>query len=56
MNNAFVTRSGNGRARTNAYIEGGIADVEADIFDRGLCLPSDLNMTAEEQAGVIEIV
>ncbi len=31
-------------------------DVGADIFDRGLCLPSDLNMTEAEQKGVIEIV
>ena len=46
----------NGRARTSAYIAGGIVDVGADIFDRGICLPSDLNMTAEEQAGVIEII
>lgn len=56
MNNAFIIKDGSGRARTNAYIEGSIVDVGADIFDRGLCLPSDLNMTAEEQAGVIEIV
>ncbi len=56
MNNAFVSKDGNGRASTNAYIDGGIADVGADIFDRGLCLPSDLNMSEEEQAGVIEIV
>ena len=52
----FVTRSGSGRAKTNAYIAGGVADVGADIFDRGLCLPSDNKMTAEEQAKVIEIV
>jgi len=32
------------------------ADVGADIFDRGLCLPSDIKMTAEEQDRVIEIV
>ena len=56
INNPFITRAGNGRARTNAYIEGGILDVGADIFDRGLCLPSDINMTEKEQAGVIEIV
>lgn len=55
-NNPFIIRDGNGRARTNAYIPGGIADVGADIFDRGLCLPTDLNMTEEEQAGVIEII
>ncbi len=32
------------------------ADVGADIFDRGLCLPSDIKMTVEEQERVIEIV
>ena len=53
---AFVTADGNGRARTNAYIAGGCADVGADIFHRGLCLPSDNKMTAEEQDVIIEIV
>ena len=54
--NPFVTAEGNGRARSNAYIAGGIEDVGVDIFDRGLCLPSDNKMTAEEQDQVIEIV
>ena len=52
----FVTADGDGRARTNAYIAGGCADVGADIFERGLCLPSDNKMTPEEQAVIIEIV
>ena len=54
--NAFITREGNGRARTNAYIAGSGADVGADIFARGLCLPSDNKMTPEEQDMIIEIV
>ena len=61
--NGFITREGNGRGRTNAYIAGGAAgkdgkplDVGMDIFQRGLCLPSDNKMTAEEQEQVIEIV
>ena len=54
--NGFITREGNGRAKTNAYIAGGGIDVGMDIFDRGLCLPSDIKMTAEEQAKVIEII
>ena len=54
--NGFVTANGNGRARTNAYIEGGCQDVGADIFHRGLCLPSDIKMTTEEQDIVIEMV
>ena len=47
--NPFVVRDGNGRARSNAYIAGGVADVGMDIFTRGLCLPSDNKMTVEEQ-------
>ena len=52
----FVTREGSGRCKTNAYIAGGCVDVGADIFERGLCLPSDINMTEEEQNKIIEIV
>ena len=54
--NGFVTREGSGRARTNAYIEGQAADVGMDIFDRGLCLPSDNKMTAEEQDRIIAVI
>ncbi len=52
----FVTREGDGRGRTNAYIAGRGVDVGADIFHRGLCLPSDIKMSPEEQGRVIEIV
>ena len=54
--NPFVVRDGNGRAGTNAYIDGGVEDVGADIFDRGLCLPSDNKMTEEQQNTIIEII
>ena len=61
--NGFVTREGNGRAKTNAYISGGAKgadgkplDVGMDIFHRGLCLPSDNKMTAEEQDVIIELI
>ena len=61
--NGFVTREGDGRAKTNAYISGGAVgkdgmplDVGMDLFHRGLCLPSDNKMTVEEQDVVIEIV
>lgn len=54
--NGFITASGNGRARTNAYIDGGVADIGMDIFSRGLCLPSDNKMTAEQQDRIIDIV
>jgi len=52
----FITCDGSGRCKTNAYILGGSVDVGADIFERGLCLPSDNKMTVEEQAAVIEII
>lgn len=52
----FVTREGNGRGRTNAYIPGIAIDVGADIFQRGLCLPSDIKMTEEEQDIIIQII
>lgn len=61
--NGFVNREGNGRAKTNAYSESGAIgrdgrplDVGMDIFQRGLCLPSDNKMTEKEQRRVIEIV
>ena len=54
--NPFITVEGNGRARSNAYIEGGGIDVGADIFRRGLCLPSDNKMTPEQQDIVIDII
>ncbi len=53
---AFITAEGSGRGRSNAYIAGSGADVGADIFDRGLCLPSDNKMTPEQQDRIIEIV
>ncbi len=53
----FVTANGTGRARSNAYIkETGMVDIGADIFERGLCLPSDNKMTAEQQKVIIDII
>lgn len=54
--NAFVTIEGNGRAKTNAYINSRGIDVGADLFRRGLCLPSDIKMSEEEQEKIIEII
>ena len=54
--NPFVTRDGDGRARTNAYIAGGVEDVGADIFNRGLCLPSDNKMTPSQQDEIIRVI
>lgn len=45
-NNVFVTRKENE----------GKHDVGKDIFQRGLCLPSDNKMTEEQQRTIIEIV
>lgn len=54
--NGFVTRQGNGRATSNAYIPGQVQDVGMDIFQRGLCLPSDIKMTGEQQETIIEVI
>ena len=61
--NGFVTRDGNGRAVTNAYIAGGATgkdgnplDIGMDIFHRGLCLPSDNKMTEDQQNRIIEVI
>lgn len=53
----YITATGNGRARSNAYIEEKkISDVGTDLFERGLCLPSDNKMTPTEQEVVIELI
>lgn len=54
--NGFITPSGEGRAKANAYIAGGVEDVGADIFERGLCLPSDNKMTKEQQEQIIKVI
>lgn len=54
--NPFIVRDGSGRARTNAYIAGGCEDVGKDVFNRGLCLPSDNKMTKEEQDRIIDVI
>ena len=54
--NPFVTKTGSGRAQTNAYISGECKIINEDIFDRGLCLPSDNKMTKEEQDKIINVI
>lgn len=54
--NPFITKEGNARAKSNAYIAGKANVVNEDIFERGLCLPSDNKMTKEEQDIIIEII
>ena len=54
--NPFITKNGNGRANTNAYIAKENEDIGMDIFTRGLCLPSDNKMTTEQQDKIIEVI
>lgn len=55
--NDFVTAEGNGRGRSNVYIARETSkDVGSDIFQRGMCLPSDNKMTAEQQDVVIDVI
>lgn len=54
--NPFISTTGSGRAKTNAYIAGEATDIGMDIFSRGLCLPSDNKMTPEQQDRVIEVI
>ncbi len=55
--NGFITVRGDGRGLSNAYIDmGEKGDVSADLFERGLCLPSDIKMTPDEQDIIIEAV
>ena len=55
--NEFITVNGRSRGNSDAYIEHGKSvEVTTDIFNRGLCLPSDNKQTAEQAEVVIEVV
>ena len=54
--NPFVVRDGDGRTKTCDHLDGASTNVGADIFARGLCLPSDNKITPEEQDWIIEII
>lgn len=47
--NPFITKDGNGKTLE-------AVSVGSDIFERGLCLPSDNKMTAEQQEVIIDII
>lgn len=47
--NKFVSRDGDGESARQK-------NVSRDIFERGLCLPSDIKMTAEEQDVIVQII
>lgn len=42
--------------KNSDFVSADDSDVGADIFERGICLPSDIKMTDEQQDMVIEIV
>lgn len=48
--NPFVTREG------MATSKGLPVDVGRDIFDRGVCLPSDIKMTPKQQEKIIDVI
>lgn len=55
-NNPFVTRNGSKAAVKGRDVECGQVDVSMDIFDRGLCLPSDNKMIPEQQDVIIDVI
>ena len=52
----FVVRNGDGRTPMHAPPDGKNTDVGADILARGLCLPSDNKMSAEQQDRIVEVI
>ena len=55
--NEFVTTAGRSRGNSDAYIDQGkCTEVTTDIFNRGLCLPSDNKQSAEQAEVIIEVV
>ena len=55
--NPFVTIEGDLRGRASVFADiNNPIDVSSDIFERGLCLPSDNKMTPAEQDVIIEII
>lgn len=55
--NDFVMVNGLGRGNSDAYMEYNKSrEVTVDIFNRGLCLPSDIKISAEQQKIIIELI
>ena len=55
--NDFVTAYGLTRGNSDAYIKReGAVKVTSDIFQRGLCLPSDNKMSMEQQDTLIQVI
>ena len=56
LEHEFISTESCSKKRDSLYDGHGSRDVGADIFRRGLCLPSDNKMTPEQQDVVIEII
>ena len=54
--NDFIGSVGSKRSGRNIHMSDCVDDVGMDIFNRGVCLPSDNKMTVEQQKNIIEIV
>ncbi len=54
--NDFITADGGGIEAIGGYIKHGWEGVSSDIFNRGLCLPSDIKMTTGQQEGVLKVI
>ncbi|MBU5681108.1 DegT/DnrJ/EryC1/StrS family aminotransferase, partial [Blautia sp. MSJ-9] len=54
--NEFVMADGSKKSSAIGYDESELTDVGADIFSRGICLPSDIKMTQQQQDRIIETV
>ena len=52
----FITRAGSGRVRINPAVTVDGEGVGVDIFNRGLCLPSDIKITPEQQDVIIQVI
>lgn len=52
----FIIAASSSKDNTNVYITGGVENIGTDIFQRGVCLPSDNKMTAVEQDRIIEVI
>ena len=56
LDHEFITAEGVNKGRESTYDGQGCKDFGADIFRRGVCLPSDNKMTPEQQDVIIDII
>lgn len=56
-NNDYITINGVRRGSSDAYIEYDVSrEVTTDIFERGVCLPSDNKMRTDDQDVIIDVI